>query len=326
MILNYRELYKVVKMAVIEDPGYTQIAEFLFSPVLTVLNDFNVTNSNSRAWAIGDENIPVVAQKYIGKKEGLDKIIEFYNSKMIDNVLVEALREEMYDALADLVQSCDVPPKKKEKWLKLHGNGEDGAFLACVFQYAVLQKNKVSPGKKQKKASDPESESLDEFRALVGKKLKKPKAVVPKTVQPEELGYVKELYAAYENASGVNVENPDDLDKINYRMHFEQQRKTYYAAETIRQAVRDSILPDEEDVFDVLKDEIEDGIFEVSNEHYENGVKKIDAVMKQAALVPISHNSDVLTYNWIAAREKKGVCHMLVGDERLKWVDNDDKE
>ena len=75
-----------------------------------------------------------------------------------------------------------------------------------------------------------------------------------------------------------------------------------------------------------MKDEIEDGIFEVSNEHYENGVKKIDAVMKQAALVPISHNSDVLTYNWIAAREKKGVCHMLVGDERLKWVDNDDKE
>ena len=326
MILNYKELYTVVKLAVIEDPGYTEIANFLFSPVLVSLNEFNVTNSNSRAWARGEENIPVIAQKYIGKRDCLDKLISFYNSNMIDNVLVEALREDMFDALAALVQSCDIKQNKKTKWLKLHEQGKNGAFLANVFQFAVLQKNKVSSSKKQKKASDPKSEAADEFRSLVGNKLKKPKAIVPETVQPEELGYVKELYAAYKDATGVSVENPDDLDRLNYRQHFEQQRKTYYAAEIIHQAVRDSTLPNEDYLFDNLKDEIEDGIYEVSHEHYEDGVKKIDAVMKQAALLPISPNVDHFTYNWIAAGEKKGVCHMLVSEERLKWVDDDEEK
>lgn len=330
MILNYKELYSVIKTAIVEDPGYIDVARFLFFPIENSFNDlggiglFEVTPQNSRQWSIGGEEIPGEAKRITGKKDSLKPLIDYY-SKMSDRFFVDVSKEDMFDALAELVGSCDIPLKKKNKWLKLHADGNDIEFLANVFQFAVQQKNKVSSGKKQKKASDPKSEAAEEFRSLVGNKLKKPKAIVPETVQPEELGYVKELYAAYKDATGINVENPDDLDRINYRQHFEQQRKTYYAAEIIHQAVRDSTLPNEDYLFENLKDEIEDGIYEVSHEHYENGVKKIDAVMKQAALLPISPNVDHFTYNWIAAGEKKGVCHMLVSEERLKWVDDDEE-
>ena len=234
MILNYRELYKVVKIAVVEDPGYIDVARFLFFPIENAFNDlggiglFEVTPQNSRQWSIGGEEIPGEAKRITGKKESLKLLVDYY-SKMSDRFFVDVSREDMFDALAELVDFCDIPLKKKNKWLKLHDDGDDIRFLAGVFQFAVQQKNRVASGKKQKKASDPNSEAADEFKSLVGKKLKKPRAIVPETVQPEELGYVKELYAAYKDATGVSVENPDDLDRLNYRQHFEQQRKTYYS-------------------------------------------------------------------------------------------------
>jgi hypothetical protein len=42
--------------------------------------------------------------------------------------------------------------------------------------------------------------------------------------------------------------------------------------------------------------------------------------MAKAPKVLISTAVDKATFNWIGPGEKKGVCHMLVNDERMKWV------
>ena len=64
MILNYKELYSVIKTAIVEDPGYIDVARFLFFPIENSFNDlggiglFEVTPQNSRQWSIGGEEIP----------------------------------------------------------------------------------------------------------------------------------------------------------------------------------------------------------------------------------------------------------------------------
>ena len=54
---------------------------------------------------------------------------------------------------------------------------------------------------------------------------------------------------------------------------------------------------------------------------YDDALHKVDAVMEQASKVPISGWVDDATFRWIGPAEKKGVCHILVNDERFKWVE-----
>ena len=92
-------------------------------------------------------------------------------------------------------------------------------------------------------------------------------------------------------------------------------------AETVHSEIRDSVMPNEPDPFDELKEEIDTGIFEVKRAPYKNAVLKIDAVVGKAAELSISSMVDDATNHWIGVGEKKGVCHMLVNEERLKWVE-----
>ena len=226
----------------------------------------------------------------------------------------------MYEAVIDLVKNCDISESAKNKLLKVYNSGDHLAFLAHVFQRAIRGENKVVSKQRKKKAADKEADSVREFNKLVRKK--KPETHVPPTVQPPELKYVTQLYAAY-NTTGedLKITCPEDLDALDLREHFEHQRKSFYMAETVHSETRDAVLPGEKDPFDVLKDEIEFGIFTVKRRSYPDAVQKVDAVVGKASELSISTMVDEATNHWIGVGEKAGVCHMLVNDERLKWVD-----
>lgn len=150
---------------------------------------------------------------------------------------------------------------------------------------------------------------------------KKPVAKVPKRVQQPEIKYVMQLYAAYSDATGQTIKSASDLDALDYRDDFEHHRKNYYKAELVCRETRDAIRPDEASPIEALKDEVEEGIYETRRRSYTDAVHKVDAVMEQASKVPISSWVDDATFRWIGPAEKKGVCHILVNDERFKWVD-----
>ena len=111
-------------------------------------------------------------------------------------------------------------------------------------------------------------------------------------IQPPELNYVTQLYLAYKSATGKAITKPEDLDPLDYREHFEHQRKTFYMAETVHSEIRDSVMPNEPDPFDELKEEIDTGIFEVKRASYKNAVLKVDAVVGKAAELSISSMVD----------------------------------
>lgn len=329
IILNYKSYYEAFKIGII-DNGFTSVARVLFYPIFkdhTVCDEngtpYEADNTYSSRWGNGQIPIQIEIQQAASDNAMLREMIDYFENKVVPYEISDALKDEMYDAMVELVQQCDLRECKKTQLLKYYHDGKLGEFLARVFQRALLGNNKVAPTRKKKTASDEKSESLEEFNGLILNKRKKPETKVPEEIQDEELGYVLQLYAAYSEAYQVPVNSLEELDIVECREHLERQRKNYYLAETIHRKVRDSICDDEENGFAILKDEVETGIYEISRKKYLNGLEKADVVLDRAGMLPISVNTQNVMFNWIGAGEKKGICHMLVNEEKIEWVKKD---
>ena len=168
------------------------------------------------------------------------------------------------------------------------------------------------------------SPDLVKLRALLAK-LPHPETLTPpEDLTEEELPYVTELLAAYANAEGLDELTRDELETYQkYKKNFGRQRKDYYAAESVRRGTREAFGASDPDQFETLKEETHDGIIEIHERDYDHGFARLNAVMSQAAIVPISKCA-LRETDWIGNSEKKGVCHFLVNDRRIKWVDDDE--
>jgi len=328
-ILNYKSFYEAFKLGVVDD-GFTPVARMLFEPLFDPDRDpplcdengelYKVTNRNASEWGNGTEPIPIAIQTDVGKKEALELIINHFSKKEFMDKIIFAKEDEMYEAMILLIQECEISETKKAALQKPYKERKYPEFLARVFQRALLGNNKVVSSTKKKKAADKGNESLDEFNELVRKK-KKPKTTVPPKVLPPEMNYVMQLYAVYSIETGETITKAEDLDRFHYRKEFEHHRRNYYLAETVCRETRDTVRPGENSHIEALLTEMEEGTYEVWNDPGKTARKKVNAVMEQASKVQISTWVDDATNKWIGPGEKKGVCHILVNEERLKWVE-----
>ena len=102
-------------------------------------------------------------------------------------------------------------------------------------------------------------------------------------IDPEEMEYVSALLAAYSEELGMIIDTPKALEAYErFFSHFNRQRKDYYSAETIRRFVRDTLISSFQ--FDVLKEEIYNGIIDVHEQDYSTGYKRLVADLQQAAI------------------------------------------
>lgn len=99
------------------------------------------------------------------------------------------------------------------------------------------------------------------------------------------------------------------------------QGKDYYSAETIRRFVRDTLTDSQQ--FDVLKEEIYNGIIDTHEQEYDSGYKRLVEDLKQAAVTNTSKSMLDSKLHCIGNSERKGVCHMLVNDNKLRWVNEE---
>ena len=70
----------------------------------------------------------------------------------------------------------------------------------------------------------------------------------------------------------------------------------------------------------MLKEEIYNGIIDVHEQDYSTGYKRLVADLQQAAITNTSKSLLDSKLHCIGNCERKGVCHMLVNDCRIKWV------
>ena len=154
-----------------------------------------------------------------------------------------------------------------------------------------------------------------------GRKFTLPSPLSPETVvEAEEMNYITALLEAYSEEIGTKVDTIDILKQYEtYFKHFNRQRKDYYCVETIRRFLRDTTTDTKQ--FDVLKDEIYDGIIDIHEQDYENGYKRLIADLQHATVINTSKCLLDSKLHCIGNNERKGTCHMLVNDNKLRWVD-----
>lgn len=143
-------------------------------------------------------------------------------------------------------------------------------------------------------------------------------ADIPSDVQASETIYIQQLLLAYSSESKINYKNPEEIPiDTNYLNHFKRSRINFHYAEQLRNFSRDS-LPSE--TFDDFQNEIYTGIIDTVEENHENGYIKVKKVEDEAKRLQITSNplKDVSIVN-----DRSGICHQLVNNERIKWVDNE---
>lgn len=155
-----------------------------------------------------------------------------------------------------------------------------------------------------------------------------PVQLVPQSaLESHELPYINALCEVYAEKISQEV-TPDSIDILPpiYRRHFAEQRKAYYSAESVHRSVRE-VFADGEQQFSALKDDAYDGIEPTYyDDSYATGYDRLRAVLEKITSTTLAKSALVNIIGLISNLEKKGICHMLVNDERIRsWVVIDDE-
>lgn len=146
-----------------------------------------------------------------------------------------------------------------------------------------------------------------------------------KNINEATLPYIHALCEVYTErlAKEVTPKTTGELPEKLQR-HLERQRQAYFDAKSIERSVRDAFV-DGERQFDALKDDAYDGIEMVYfDENHETGYDRLQEVLKKITSTELAKSNLVNIKGFISNRTRKGICHILVDDERIKsWVNTD---
>lgn len=147
----------------------------------------------------------------------------------------------------------------------------------------------------------------------------------PSEIEPIELPYIEAILSAYAQAEELDSITKDSLPDLpkKYQKNFIEQRENYYNIDSIFHSIRE-VFEDGEEDFNRLKEDTYDGISDTCWQDYSNGYIRLIEVLKHATVITLSKSYLSQITNLIGNSEKKGVCHLLVNDGKIKWVMEDD--
>ncbi|WP_425058007.1 hypothetical protein SCACP_26030 [Sporomusa carbonis] len=327
----------ILKNAVREPNNQTSVTELLLG---LITDNENITNQQGEPFVVTDKiasdlfGLKIPMRKKIIAASSSKKIMEAARDYFEDVVVPEIIPDLISDLLAKLCELItsdkDVPKQKQDEFIALATVESLPDFLSSVFLYALKKPNKQQLDNNLVKAGSDNSTVFDDAQKLMAlfekfKQIHPTRLIPPDNIDLHEMVYVKELLAAYADAEGLAELPKEVLEKYpRYKSDFERRRKDYYAAETIRRGSRDVFGNLDPDQFDILKEETYDGIIDVYSIDYPHGFERLNRVMSQAAVIRVDKCLLSRLPDWIGSSEKKGVCHILVNDGKLKgWVKNE---
>lgn len=148
-----------------------------------------------------------------------------------------------------------------------------------------------------------------------------PKAV-PNTVSAFERKYTNQLLAVLCGECGIEAK-VEALREYggDYLEDFDDARRNYYLADGLRELMKDSSL-DGEDEFQKIKDDTYSGIRPTYRQHHATPYEKMLKTLEQAGRVALTRSHVPQTTGLFHTEHRHGITHMLVNDERLKWVED----
>ena len=143
----------------------------------------------------------------------------------------------------------------------------------------------------------------------------------PDTPSHGESIYIRKLLDAYEDELRTSLSTSTDLSGFpTMREHYNRQREMFYSAEALRNFARDTTP---EGTFDLLRQDIYDGVVDVYQEAHDTGFERVKATVGRAAIINVGGNALV---GVARVRDRQGVCHQLANDCELTWVRNDESD
>lgn len=177
----------------------------------------------------------------------------------------------------------------------------------------------------EKSASESISETLHTIDTLIVS-LPKPSVQDPPEIPREdEKEYIAELYRAFsDHEDNVFITEEVIDDYPNYNDDLKQSRIDYFSAEAVNRCLRELKSDQLSGQFDVLKDEMLSGVRGTCRKRYIDGYEKMLTVLDRALDVPLSQYILSNSPYWISNHIRKGVCHYLVNDHKIRWVEQHD--
>ncbi len=266
----------------------------------------------------GEERIYENITKAI-KKDEVIKHIEFDFEDMCGELLDDDAFDLVYDDLKRLVKNDDALPSESKKRLlsgrdDLISNGPD------IFIYAMGNDNLTNPKKEKVNKSLTPVEIQKRIIELINKYPKPLQIEVPKEITTEEMTYVSAILEAFAEDAGVDIILEDELlskkDYQKYKKKLDRYRTEFYKAESIRESLKDTKLEKEVGVFKQLEDETYDSIIDKVEEDYPTSYDRMTTVLSHVTTISLQ---SLIASSWVGSAEKKGVCHILVNEGRIRW-------
>lgn len=209
-------------------------------------------------------------------------------------------------------------------WLKKNGLQGEYPENECQELLESILLSICNYSEKQKKPSSPFEDSFNLINDIDKKieQLPRPTQVsIPNKATNNEELYINELFAAYGDAESIDGFCDTNLKNYpEYKEDLEDRRVDYYAAVSIERGVMELNADNLASQFDILKNETLDGVKDTARKKYLNGYEKMLSVMEHATSLPLNEYLLRKSPYWISGKIKKGVCHHLVNDGKLRWV------
>jgi hypothetical protein len=140
---------------------------------------------------------------------------------------------------------------------------------------------------------------------------------VPPIEEDKNLRYIIQLIKSYNSDSEEYIDNIKSLMNKKHKSHLNRARKSFYSAEELRAFSRDTIG---ESIYINFQDDIFEGIINTAEEDFENAFEKVKATENESTKTIIDSNplKDICK-----TIDRKGVCHQLVEDKEISWVEDE---
>jgi len=281
---------------------------------------YKISSKTASDWFYGYTNIYENLIKVVADPNVLQNASENIGN-FIESSINPDLLTQVYDKVYSLVNEDEtIPSAVKKEIIEMYVDEAKYDFMARAFLYAITVNNEMNPKPSHKRKTT--DQIIDEMIKEIERIPKPVQIVIPKDLKEEEMEYVQALLSVYSEKSGVTFVTKDDLENKDeyktYKDDFEEQRKYYYAAESLRMAERDTETLHDKHGFESLEDEVYDGVIDTVRLPSSSGYERLHKVLQQ--VTTISLNCLLSHINgWVENKERKGICHMLVKDKGVKW-------
>lgn len=229
----------------------------------------------------------------------LDSIEDYFTKEVVSKLLRGSEDDLIHRLTAIINKDNEIAADKKKELLSFANKKTLAKFLASVYLYSLSRKNVPSGGaaKSAKEESDKEE----------SKKHPLPKMTIPVRIGSKERGYIDALMDVYAESTGEQNFQAKTLDTYpDIKQHFIRQRNDYFAAEAVRRGTRDVYGDSEEEYFQILLEEIYNGIIDVyESPRYKTGFERLEAVLIEAKGTPVDQCWLSRDTVWIGNSQKK---------------------